>query len=303
MFHTMKNLIEDKELFNHLIKGKWGFYLYNQYDRYLGQSLKNYGEYSEGEVDLFKAVLNKESYVVEVGANIGALTVPLAKICHEGKIFAFEAQKLLFQTLNANMALNSIRNVTTNCLIISDIKEANAFVQLKDQDLNLENKEVSLGSYHLSALQSTKKESAHKSQIISLDNFYGEPKLDFLKIDVEGMESEVLRGAKNLIEKFKPTLYLENDRKEKSKTLLELLFDLEYSCYWHLPPLFNSDNYFSKKENIFPSIVSLNILCLPSSIHPPIELAHLKKIHNSDEFPSVGYHEGGGVIECTFLNN
>ena len=87
-------------------------------------------------------------------------------------------------------------------------------------------------------------------------------RLKLLKIDVEGMEISVIKGASELIKKFRPMIYVENDRQEHSKELIELLWSLDYKMYWHLPKLYNENNFFNDKENIFGNIVSVNMFCI-----------------------------------------
>jgi hypothetical protein len=77
------------------------------------------------------------------------------------------------------------------------------------------------------------------------------------------MELEVLRGAAALIARFRPILYVENDRPETSEALIRHLLGLDYRLYWHLPPLYNPRNFFGESENVFSNIVSVNMLCLP----------------------------------------
>ena len=96
-----------------------------------------------------------------------------------------------------------------------------------------------------------------------LDNFLNKiDRLKLLKIDVEGMEILVIKGAKELIDKFRPIIYVENDRQEHSKELIELLWSLDYKMYWHLPKLYNKSTFFCQEENIFGNIVSVNIFCI-----------------------------------------
>jgi hypothetical protein len=83
---------------------------------------------------------------------------------------------------------------------------------------------------------------------------------------VEGMEIKVLDGARDTIQKHKPLLYVENDRKENSSALIEYISTLGYKMYLHLPPLFNEDNFYKNSTNVFGNIVSLNLLCFHSTV-------------------------------------
>jgi len=86
------------------------------------------------------------------------------------------------------------------------------------------------------------------------------PACQMLKIDVEGMEGEVIAGADETIRRCRPVIYVENDRVEKSAALIGQLLGLDYRLYWHLPPLYNPQNYFAAAENVFGTIVSANML-------------------------------------------
>src|SRR6476620_7891408 len=99
------------EGFNRLKDCRYGRMLYNINDTFVGRLLDRYGEYSEGEIDLFKQIVRPGDVVIEVGANIGAHTVWFARNTWPGgAVIAFEPQRLVFQTLCANLALNDIVN-------------------------------------------------------------------------------------------------------------------------------------------------------------------------------------------------
>src|SRR3954469_8060635 len=98
-----------EEGFNHLRDCRHGPMLFNINDKYIGRSLELYGEFSEPEITLLTSYLRPTDTVVEVGANVGAHTVPRAQaVSGGGEVVAFEPQRLIFQTLCANLALNSI---------------------------------------------------------------------------------------------------------------------------------------------------------------------------------------------------
>ena len=98
-------------------------------------------------------------------------------------------------------------------------------------------------------------------EIDTLDGMFGDSPCALLKIDVEGMEEDVIRGGLDLIKKNNPIIYVENDRLEKSKSLIALLLDLKYRLWWHVPPLFNPNNFFGNKENIYSYLTSCNMFC------------------------------------------
>ena len=81
--------------------------LYNPRDMYIGRSLDLYGEFSEGEVEVFAQILREGDLALDLGANIGCHTVFMAKkVGDKGVVIAVEPQRLIFQLLSANVALN-----------------------------------------------------------------------------------------------------------------------------------------------------------------------------------------------------
>ena len=87
--------IDDKEFislggFNDLIKMRDGWMVFNKNDMYIGRSIKEYGEWSQAEIDICKQILTPTDFVIEVGSNIGSHTLALAKTVDKGAVFAFE---------------------------------------------------------------------------------------------------------------------------------------------------------------------------------------------------------------------
>ncbi|MDB5903903.1 MAG: FkbM family methyltransferase [Betaproteobacteria bacterium] len=62
---------------------------------------------------------------------------------------------------------------------------------------------------------------------------------------------------------------MENDRIDKSKALIETLDALGYRAWWHIPTLFNPNNYFGNPLNRYSNIASFNMLCPPRSAPAP----------------------------------
>ena len=80
-----------------LVRARHGLFLANPNDVYIGRALLEYGEYCEHEVQLLAPLLSEGMVAVDAGANIGAVTVPLARaVGPGGLVYAFEPQPLTF---------------------------------------------------------------------------------------------------------------------------------------------------------------------------------------------------------------
>ncbi len=241
-----------KNNINKLIKSKYGFMLCNKFDQYVGKAIIEYGEYSDDEVDLFRTLCSTDDVVIEVGSNIGSHTLPLAQIVSEsGKVYAFEPQRFIFQTLCANIALNSLENVYCFQKAVSSTK---GHLFLPKIQYN------KIGNFGGISLQNKGDE---RVDVIKLDKFLTLDRLKLVKIDAEGMELEVLKGTKKLIRKHQPILLIENDRFDKHKELVEYIDILGYDSYWYASSLYNKDNFFNNKNNIYGQLLSSNMLCIP----------------------------------------
>ena len=237
-----------------------GQMLFNPKDSYVGRSLDLYGEFSNGEVQLFEQLLRPGDIAVEVGANIGAHTLPLAKaVGPTGRVFAFEPQRVLAQTVCANLALNS----ATNGIVRNEAVGAAAgslAVPSLDYSAPANYGGLPLGP---EVGWAEKQVPFEEIPVVTLDSL-GLSRLRLLKIDVEGMETDVLEGAKETVARCRPLLYVENDRVEKAEQLIARLTDLGYTLHWHTPPLFLPDNFAGNAENVFGSILSFNVFGVPS---------------------------------------
>jgi len=223
-------------------------------DLYAGRSLDLYGEYSEGETVLFHEIVRPGMVIVEAGANIGGHTVCLSEaVGANGLVYAFEPQRVIFQMLCGNVALNRQRNVVARQAALGSKPGC---LGVPPVDYTQENNfgGVSLGAEAF----------GEGVEVVTLDALRL-PRCDFIKIDVEGMEEEVLQGAAATLAAHNPVLYVENDREGKSASLIAWLMEHGYRLYWHLPALFNPENYFSEQRNVFGNTVSVNMLCIPAS--------------------------------------
>lgn len=263
-----EDLVEDLAGFNKLVRGRRGVFVANNNDIYIGRALIEYGEFCEIEWQLLAPYCKYEGVVVEVGANIGAHTVNIAKaVGPGGRVVAIEPQPIVFQSLCANLALNSILNVDAlNCACA----DTSRLLLMPPIDYGHP------GNFGGVSLVETNASSGLRVRCEPLDDLLqGFDRIDLIKIDVEGMELDVIAGASRVIQRFMPVLYVENDRPKKSRQLIECLHALGYRAWWHIPPLYNPNNYYSNTHNLYPNVCSFNMLCMPVHASSPVGLAEV----------------------------
>ncbi len=261
--------------FTHIVHGRDATYVALETDYYVGRSLLTYGEYCEQEIEILKHLSTVGNYVAEIGANSGAHAVRLAKhITQSGRLVAVEPQPVLFQAMAATMSVNSLMNV--DCLPYALSAEPGMLALPSFDYAKLNNfGGISMIDLPPGSIAVPK----HR-----FDDIYFYEQLNLIKIDVEGMELDVLKGAAKSIEKHHPNIYLENDRRESSPALIQWLFDAGYKLWWHQPALFNPDNYFGHAEDIFGDIRSINMVCVHESL--PTETG-MTAINTVDDYPFV----------------
>ncbi len=266
----MRTLVLDKDLA--VIDGRDGRFLVNRNDRFIGRSLELYGEYNSGEAEGLKRLLKPGNTVIEVGANIGSHTVGLAKaVGPAGKVFAFEPQRACFALLQSQIALNQLTNVFA---FQAGIGADNKTLYLSPMDYTATG---NFGGVALEAKAGKDKEAVAMTKLD--DRFVGIP-VHLIKIDAEGMEQDVIEGGRETIARSKPTLYVENDRVERSPALIGLIQELGYRLWWHTPPLYSPTNFFGNPENIFATMASFNMICMHRTRG---NIGRLKEIKAPDE--------------------
>jgi FkbM family methyltransferase len=232
---------------------RYGRFVYNPNDIYIGRALELYGEAHEFEIELLRQLCGPGSCVFDVGANIGDHTIPLAQhVGESGKVYAFEPQPQIFELLRENVTLNALSNVVC---VHAALGASHGTVLIPEIDYSVED--------NYGGVEVSRFEQGDPVRRAMLDDYLDERGANLVKIDVEGMESDVLAGGRRFIERFRPVLYVENDRVDRSQALLELLGELGYRAFWHLTPLFNPANFNGKTENIYANVVTTNMLCVP----------------------------------------
>lgn len=225
-----------------------GRMFYYSDDRFIGHALEKYGEYSEAEPALWAKFLKTGDYAIDVGANIGCFTLALSNLVGpSGKVYAIEPQPENFELLKRNAEGKAH---------VDNIAIGSEWNSIRIAPLS------SLPHTNYGGFELKNEPGGKEISVMPLDEYYMEKRLDFIKIDVEGMETEVLIGAEKLLRRFRPILYVENDRAENSDKLTALLLKHDYCLYGHKPLLY-SDKNFKGVPVDEQNIISLNLLCVP----------------------------------------
>lgn len=220
-------------------------------DEFIGRSLRLYGEYSAGEPELWSKLLFGGERALDVGANIGVFTLALANLVGpQGQVIAFEPQVQNYKLLEENAI--KYGNIITFCKACSAPGELITRVSSFD----------ALGHKNYGRIECGPQGDL-VVDVTTIDEVLNGDAVGFIKIDVEGMELEVLLGGAESIRKWRPILYLENDRPQNSAKLINWVHSLGYRLFEHTPPLYSPKNPLGIPVNVFGNIVSINLVCIP----------------------------------------
>ncbi|OGL53993.1 hypothetical protein A3K55_02200 [Candidatus Shapirobacteria bacterium RBG_13_44_7] len=173
-----------------LAKTRFGgaVFYYQADDKYIGQRIA-LGKYEPYLTKLMLGNVGRGETVVDVGANIGYYTVLLGKKAK--KVYAFEPEKTSFEILKKNVEVNKLKGVELFGVALGGKKEKKKLEKSKDNfgDNRLSDKGGVVG-------------------VERLDDLVKE-KIGLIKIDTQGWEPEVIKGAREIIRKYHPKIFLE----------------------------------------------------------------------------------------------
>lgn len=219
-----------RKRFNVVVASEQGSFIVNRHDLGVGLQLAEAGAYDPDEIHLLKELLKslgrEDAVVLDIGANIGIHAVSLADVVGpRGRVYAFEAQRIVFYMLAGNVALNSIENVICRHAAVGATPGRLPIPQFEYGS------PLSFGSVEFGAEQrepigqqrGNDPRRVEHVEVVTVDGL-GLPQIHLMKIDVEGMELEVLHGAAQSIRRDRPLIfveYLKGDRKALAGWLLK----------------------------------------------------------------------------------
>lgn len=166
------------------------------------------GRFENSTYDAYARTLKSGAIVIDIGANIGAHTLPLANLIGDsGKVYAFEPTQSAFKKLSRNLELNpelQKRVVAVQAMVVSSPSFELPESIYASWPLHYNEEAHKL---HLGVACST--DGALSLTLDQIVQKFALTKIDLIKLDVDGFELEVLRGASECLEKIHPPILME----------------------------------------------------------------------------------------------
>lgn len=214
-----------------VVKTKYNFKLkiYPLFDKGIERKVFENGIYEEGTLWCFQKIIKRGDIILDVGANIGLTSIYAGILTGEtGKVFSFEPLPTTFNILLENIHLNKLKNIIALNLALEN-RTGEAFIY--------ENLHINRGAASLYKNQTNK---GIPVKVDTLNNFIKSQSIaniDFIKIDIEGSELDMLKGGADFFRKSKkPIICIEYSSEVKSKydplLIYKILkFDFGYNLF------------------------------------------------------------------------
>lgn len=233
------------------IQSRYGDFFILTGEDLISDSLRRYGEWAQRELALLHAFISPGQTVVDAGAYIGTHSRSFSEqVGVDGTVYAFEPNPRSFAILQRNVAAAPLANIRPLNLGLGARAEYLA-IQL-DEDL-----------HNCASASMTKTHDANtgKVQVQALDDI-DIPAVHLLKVDVEGMELQLLSGAERTISRDHPVIFLEVNSLEGSQGFLQWAAEHGYRAYGINVEAFNPDNHAKAAANVFGSAREVGLLLI-----------------------------------------
>lgn len=261
-----------------LLPTRWGHMVALTCDPFQTGSLALYGEWSAEECAKMCEFIGPGDVVLDVGANIGTLTVAFAKrVGIGGRVFSFEPQRIPHMLLCANIALtHTLIQASAHNVAVGDSNKTTEVPVIDfNQPFNVGG--VRLDDSRYDAAVRLPKEPVPQITIDSLEL----SRVDLIKIDVETMEAKVLAGARETIARCRPVIFAEaifdgagEHENANLAAMLETFKEHQYECRFLKTMLFDPNNARFCPDKIFPD-GDRNVVAIPNERFRPIWFSEL----------------------------
>ena len=193
------------------------------------------GAFEPSTVRAYSRVVSEGMTVVDIGANVGAHTLFLARLCGlSGRVVAFEPTQYAFDKLRRNVELNPDIAPCISCQQVMLVAAADSAVE-----------QAIYSSWPLQQTSLDELHAEHRGRLMATVGAVAETldgalarlavhRVDFVKLDVDGHEAEVLEGAKQTFARDRPAILMElapfvfRDNMDKFTFMLQFFWALGY---------------------------------------------------------------------------
>ena len=226
------------------------------FDENIEKVIYERGVYEQGTVHVIRNILEQGDYFVDVGANIGFLSlVGAATVGKQGEVIAFEPVPSTFEILVENKDLNEFSQLQTEPFALGNATGKQIIYQ---EDKNRGGASIAI----------ERSELGTEIEVKRLDDLVLPKAIKLLKVDVEGFELEVLKGGEELIKRDQPAIIVEFSRdRDNEGSAMDMFHWLKELKIYDFYRLKHGKERKSKLVNIISKTVGLpehdNIICLP----------------------------------------
>ena len=231
-----------------IVETQFGNFIIDERDM-IGRCIKVFKGWEPHLYEIYSKITTKDYYCIDAGANIGFHSIQFGFLGK--KVYSFEPQPHIYNQLCTNILFNGLDNVIEAYKLGLGDKEE------KQQLWNIEHEQLENSDFYnwggrgiiqdiLGEPNRTTRNEFRENDIIkivSLDSFYIS-KCDLIKIDIQGYEYNMFVGAKELINKFKPIIFLENpDIKNEKTSIMAKEYISNFGYEFYRMNINNNDDY------------------------------------------------------------
>jgi len=197
-----------------------------------------FGQFEKETSQAIRRLVTNNSIVIDIGANIGAHTLPMAKLVgKKGKVYAIEPTKYAYSKLTKNLLINkslSKRVQSDQIMLINNDGKGKVKDLYSSWPLSVRSKDEKRHSVHQGVLRSIS--GAEENTLDSYVSINNITSLDLIKLDVDGNELDVLSGANNILKNLRPVIIMElapsqYDNQNDFLKVVDILMSAGYRYY------------------------------------------------------------------------
>jgi FkbM family methyltransferase len=229
-------------------------FTYAEADSGIGPCLAEFGEFARVELDLIEVYMrDRKGTFLDVGANIGAISLPIAARLPDCRIISVEANRRIAAILCANAVNNRLGNVD---VITAALGRGSGLAKFPTPPLTTRLSYGELGK-HLADTMPTE-----VVRLCALDDIAPDD-TRLVKVDVEGAEETVLEGAGRVLREVRPVWVIEANPRTRAQTarVMRTLIEAQYRLFWLYTPFVLPKPARGAPRG--PALIDLNFVALP----------------------------------------